>query len=132
MSKIIETTNGILQNFSGSASEREKLESFKVTSKDKKEVLKNIDETVLESTKEEDINKEIIEASEVGESINRICVRINYALNPVNNVSSPSTESVASSNPTSNYPKCQGKATKANIEKILRRPKIMAAILGQF
>ena len=102
MTQIIESANEILQHFSGSASEREKLASFKVTLKDKKDVLKSIDETVLESTNEEDISKEIIEPSEIGESINRICVRINNALNPVNNVSSPSTdnsESVTSSNP---------------------------------
>ena len=59
VTKITESANEILQNFSGSASEREKLESFKVTLKGKKEVLKSIDETVLESTKEEDISKEM-------------------------------------------------------------------------
>jgi hypothetical protein len=36
VSKIIESANEILEHFSGSTSEREKLESFKVTLKDKK------------------------------------------------------------------------------------------------
>ena len=127
VSKIIENANEILHDFSGSASEREKLESFKVTLKDKKEVVKSIDETVLESTKDEDINKEIIEASEIGESINRICVKINNALNPVNNVSSPSSnnsESVASSNPTStSLPAIKAKLPKLTLRKFSGDPK---------
>ena len=127
VSKIIENANEILHDFSGSASEREKLESFKVTLKDKKEVLKSIHETVLESTKDEDINKEIIEASEIGESINRICVKINNALNPVTNVSSPSSnnsESVASSNPTStSLPAIKAKLPKLTLRKFSGDPK---------
>ena len=127
VSKIIENANEILHDFSGSASEREKLESFKVTLKDKKEVLQSIDETVLQSTKDEDINKEIIEASEIGESINRICVKINNALNPVNNVSSPSSnnsESVASSNPTStSLPAIKAKLPKLTLRKFSGDPK---------
>ena len=127
VSKIIEIANETLQHFSESASEREKLESFKVTLKDKREVLKSIDEKILESTKEEDISKEIIEASEIGESINRICVRINNALNPANNVSSPSTdnsESVANSNPiNTSTPTIKAKLPKLTLRKFSGDPK---------
>ncbi|XP_028416184.1 uncharacterized protein LOC114539807 [Dendronephthya gigantea] len=65
VSKLIESVNGIIEHFSGSTSEREKLESLKVTLKDKKEILKSIDEAILESTKDEGINKEILEASDI-------------------------------------------------------------------
>ena len=102
VSKIIESANEILEHFGGSTSEREKLESFKVTLKDKKEVLKSIDETILEFTKDEDISNEIIEASDISESINRVCVKINNALNPVNNaasLSSSNTEFATISSP---------------------------------
>ena len=44
VSKIIESANEILEHFSGSTNGREKLESFKVSLKDKKGVLKSIDE----------------------------------------------------------------------------------------
>ena len=69
VSKIIENVNENLAEFGGSISEREKLESLKVTLQEKKGVLKGIDDTILETTKDEDIDKEIIEASEIGESI---------------------------------------------------------------
>ena len=44
VSKIFESTNEILEHFSGSTNGREKLESLKVSLKDKKEVLKSTDE----------------------------------------------------------------------------------------
>ena len=84
VSKIIENVNENLAEFDGSISEREKLESLKVTLQEKKGVLKGIDDTILETTKDEDIDKEIIEASEIGEFINRTCVKITNALSPSN------------------------------------------------
>ena len=47
VSKIIESANEILKHFSRSTYEREKLESLKVTLKDKKEVRKSMDEKIL-------------------------------------------------------------------------------------
>ena len=121
VSKIIESANEILEHFSGSTNEREKLESLKVTLKDKKEVLKSMDEKILLSTKDEDINKEIIEAGEIGESINRACVKINNALTPGNNAAcSPSTnsETLANSSPVNtSTPIVKAKLPKLTLRK---------------
>ena len=125
VSKIIESANEILEYFSGSTNEREKLESLKVTLKDKKEVLKSMDEKILLSTK--DINKEIIEAGEVGESINRACVKITNALSPENNAAcSPSTNSgtVANSSPVdTSTPIVKAKLPKLTLRKFSGDPK---------
>ena len=136
VSKIIESANGILEHFSGSTSEREKLESFKVTLKDKKEVLKSIDETILEFTKDEDINNEIIEASDIGESINRVCVKINNALNPVNNaasLSSSNTESATISSPANtSTPTIKAKLPKLTLRKFSGDPKSWQSFWDSF
>ena len=95
VSKIIENVNGIVAQFSGSTTDRETLESFKATLKNKKEILKSIDEAILELTKEEDINKEIIEASDIGSSINRACVKKNIALSYVSSVQTRSSSNLS-------------------------------------
>ena len=136
VSKIIESANGIPEHFSGSTSEREKLESFKVTLKDKKEVLKSIYETILEFTKDEDINNEIIEASDIGESINRVCVKINNALNPVNNaasLSSSNTESAKiSSSANTSTPTIKAKLPKLTLRKLSGDPKSWQSFWDSF
>ena len=127
VSKIIESANEILEHFSGSTNEREKLESLKVTLKNKKDVLKSMGEKILLLTKDEDINKEIIEAGEIGESINRACVKINNALSPGNNAAcSPSTnsETVANSSPVNtSTPTVKAKLPKLTLRKFSGDPK---------
>ncbi len=63
---------------------------------EKKGALKVIDDTILELTKDEDIDKEIIEASEIGELINRSCVEISNALSSVNNIATLSSSNSVS------------------------------------
>mgnify|MGYP002803517863 CR=1 FL=1 len=62
-----------------------------------------------------------------GESINRICVRINNALKPVSNVSNPSTDNsefVASGNPIStSTPTVKAKLPQLSLRKFSGDPK---------
>ena len=135
VSKIIENVNEILAEFGGSISEREKLESLKVTLQEKKGVLKGIDDTILETTKDEDIDKEIIEASEIGEFINRTCVKITNALsvspsNPAS-LSLSNSESMQASSSV-NTPTIKAKLPKLTLRKFSGDPKYWQSFWDSF
>ena len=90
----------------------------------------------MEFTKDEDINNEIIEASDIGESINRVCVKINNALNPVNNaasLSSSNTESVTTSSPANtSAPTIKAKLPKLTLRKLSGDPKSWQSFWDSF
>ncbi len=135
VSKIIENVNEILAEFGGSISEREKLESLKVTLQEKKGVLKGIDDTILETTNDEDIDKEIIEASEIGEFINRTCVKITNALsvspsNPAS-LSLSNSESMQASSSV-NTPTIKAKLPKRTLRKFSGDPKYWQSFWDSF
>ena len=90
----------------------------------------------MEFTKDEEINNEIIEASDIGESINRVCDKINNALNPVNNaasLSSSNTESATISSPANtSTPTIKAKLPKLTLRKLSGDPKSWQSFWDSF
>ena len=74
--------------------EKEKLKSFKATLTDKKSVLQHQDDAIIEQLdKDEDIDTDILNSSEFGESISRALVKIDIVLSSTVNSSDESGNS---------------------------------------
>ena len=84
VTKVIQTANDAIVKFGGTQVEKDILEGYKVTLMDKKESIKKLDEDILNEIEDEDkITEDIFQAGEVGESINRMIVRIDNVLKAV-------------------------------------------------
>ncbi|ESP04146.1 hypothetical protein LOTGIDRAFT_176360 [Lottia gigantea] len=81
--RTIQSSDNSIDEFSNSSREIEILEGFKATLSEKKSVLRNHDEKILEFIEsEEEIMHDISESSEFCELINRTIFRIESCLNP--------------------------------------------------
>ncbi|CAB3998160.1 Hypothetical predicted protein, partial [Paramuricea clavata] len=92
VTKVIQTANDAIDKFGGTQAEKDALEGCKITLIDKKESIRKLDEAILnEIEDEEKIMEDIFQAGEVGESINKMLVKIDNVLKTVeaSNVSSP-------------------------------------------
>ena len=77
VTKVIQTANDAISTFGGAQNEKDILEGYKVTLSDKKESIRKLDEDILnEIEDEEQIEQDVFQAGEVGESINRMIVKI--------------------------------------------------------
>ncbi len=84
VTKVIQTENDAIVKFGGTQVEKDILEGYKVTLMDKKESINKLDEDILNEIEDEDkITEDIFQAGEVGESINRMIVRIDNVLKVV-------------------------------------------------
>ena len=84
VTKVIQTANDAIVKFGGTQVEKDILEGYKVTLMDKKESIKKLDEDIINEIEDEDkITEDIFQAGEVGESINRMIVRIDIVLKAV-------------------------------------------------
>ncbi len=84
VTKVIQTANDAIVKFGGTQVEKDILEGYKVTLMDKKESIKKLDEDIINEIEDEDkITEDIFQAGEVGESINRMIVRIDNVLKAV-------------------------------------------------
>ncbi len=84
VTKVIQTANDAIVKFGGTQVEKDILEGYKVTLMDKKESIKKLDEDIINEIEDEDkITEDIFQAGEVGESINRMIVRIDNMLKAV-------------------------------------------------
>ena len=78
VTNVIQTANDAIDKFGGTQTEKDALEGCKITLIDKKESLRKLDEAILnEIEDEEKIMEDIFQAGEVGESINKMFVKIN-------------------------------------------------------
>jgi hypothetical protein len=92
VTKVIQTANDAIDKFGGTQTEKDALEGCKITLIDKKESIRKLDEAILnEIEDEEKIMEDIFQAGEVGESINKMLVKIDNVLKTVeaSNVTSP-------------------------------------------
>lgn len=81
VTKVIETANVAIDKFGGTQAEKDTLKSYRITLNDKKESLKKLDEAILNEIEDEDkIMEDIQQAGEIGESINRIIVKIDSVM----------------------------------------------------
>ncbi len=86
VTKTISSVNEICQGYSGSLLEKEKLQGYKSTLTEKKTALQQQDNAIIEQLdKDEEINADIFESSELGESISRALVKIDLILNSNDN-----------------------------------------------
>ncbi len=84
VTKVIQTANDAIVKFGGTQVEKDILEGYKVTLMDKKESIKKLDKDIINEIEDEDkITEDIFQAGEVGESINRMIVRIDNVLKAV-------------------------------------------------
>lgn len=104
VTKTIQGLNEVCQSYSGSLLEKEKLRSLQTTLTDKKKVLQQQDDAIVEQLdKDEDISSDIFESSEFGESISRALVKIDLVLSSSENDSQETanlSEVSSSSQPT--------------------------------
>ena len=90
VTKVIQTANDAIDKFGGTQTEKDALEGCKITLIDKKESIRKLDEAILnEIEHEEKIMEDIFPAGEVGESINKMLVKIDNVLMEASNVTSP-------------------------------------------
>ena len=98
VTKVIQTAENAIAKFGGTQTEKDILEGYKVTLMDKKESIKKLDEDILnEIQDEEKITEDIFQAGEVGESINRMIVKIDNVLKAVGMSSVTSQEGLGAS-----------------------------------
>ena len=82
MTKTIQSVNEVCLLYSGSLLAKEKLQGFQITLTDKKSVLQHQEDAIIEQLdKDEEIDSDIFESSEIGELISRALVKIDFALN---------------------------------------------------
>lgn len=102
----------------GTLLEKEKLQTLKITLSDKKAVLQKQDEAILEQLeKDDEIDNEIFESSEIGESISRAVVKIELALNSFN-MTVNSTESDPNSSNLSETASVSTSKVRAKLSKL--------------
>ena len=81
VTKTIQSVNEVCLSYSGSSLEKERLKSFKATLTDKKSILQHQYDAIIEQLdKDEDIDSDILDSSEFGESISRALVKIDIVL----------------------------------------------------
>ena len=82
VTKTIQSVNEVCLSYSGSSLEKERLQSFKATLTDKKSILQHQDDAIIieQLDKDEDIDSDILDSSEFGESISRALVKIDIVL----------------------------------------------------
>ena len=74
--------SGSARDYTGSLVEKERLRSFKTTLTEKKKVLQQQDDAIIEQVeKDEDIESEVFESGQFGESITRVLIKIDVVLN---------------------------------------------------
>ena len=77
VTKTIQSVNEVCTSYSGSLLQKEKPKSFKTTLTDKKSVLQQQDNAIIEQLdNEEHIGGDIMDSSEFGESISRAVAKI--------------------------------------------------------
>jgi hypothetical protein len=92
ITNVIQTANDGIDKFLETQTEKDSLKSFKITSVDKKESTRKLDEAILnEIEDEEKIMEDIFQAGEEDESINKMLVKIDNVFKTIeaSNVSSP-------------------------------------------
>ena len=98
VTKVIQTAETAIAKFGGTQTEKDILEGNKVTLMDKKESIKKLDEDMLNGIEDEGkITEDIFQAGEVGESINRVIVKIDNVLKAVRMRSVTSQEGLGAS-----------------------------------
>ena len=76
VSKVISQVNELCQEYEGLASQKERLLGLKSSLTEKIETIKKLDEQILESVKEEEIEKEIEDSGEFCETVYRCLAKI--------------------------------------------------------
>ena len=127
VTKVIQTAENAIAKFGGTQTEKDILEGYKVTLLDKKESIKKLDEDILnEIQDEEKITEDIFQAGEVGESINRMIIKIDNVLKAVAMSSVTSQEGLGAdvSNGTQHiYPQpAKAKLPKVSLKKFTGNP----------
>ena len=127
VTKVIQTAETAIDKFGGTQTEKDILEGYKVTLIDKKESIKKLDEDILnEIEDEEKITEDIFQAREVGESMNRMIVKIDNVLKAVGMSSVTSQEGLGASvsNETQHiYPQpTKPKLPKLSLKKFTGNP----------
>ena len=129
VTKVIQTANDAISTFGGAQNEKDILEGYKVTLSDKKESIRKLDEDILnEIEDEEQIEQDVFQAGEVGESINRMIVKIDnvlkFSITEQNNVSAPGGLGSSDSSETQQMhsPATRAKLPKLSLKKFTGNP----------
>ena len=73
VTKIIKNAHDTINKFGGTQPERNQLEGYNITLEDKKRILETLDQTILESVDDEGkIDKEVLNTSKFGQTVNRV------------------------------------------------------------
>ena len=120
LTKVIQTANDAICTFGGTQNEKDILEGYKVTLSDKKESIRKLNEDILnEIEDEEQIEQDIFQAGEVGESINRMIVKIDNVLKfPITEQNNVSTPGGLGSSDSSETQQMHSPATRAKLPKL--------------
>ena len=112
VTKMTQTVNDVCQSYHASSLEKEKLQSLKSTLTEKKSAIQKQDDAIIDRLeKDEEINTDIFESTEVSESISRTLARIDLVL------SRNDSQSQGSDNVTETMPGSQS-TVKAKLPKL--------------
>ena len=124
--RVLDDVGTTLENYD--QTRKQKLLQLKITLNEKLETLKNLDEQILESCKDDDIEAEILEAGSFREQVHECLIKIDEVLlvtvqeTPPTSTQDNASESHSSHNSSFSEPKIKAKIPKLSLKKFNGNP----------